>query len=196
MDKPRIDILIEGFADEAKLADHGTARYRPNIVLVRTEGAVIVVDPGTVEQQNEIVDALAKCNVAVADVTHVVQTHHHIDHNRNAGMFPNIPFISALESWNGIDYTTTMPTMPEGIRIEKTPGHTYDSLTIFVDTEEGVVAICGDLMWYEGDTRSEKDAEDIDTLKQSREHVLAKADFVIPGHGPQFSIKKTYGTAS
>ncbi len=190
MDKPRVNILTKGFADETNLVDRGAARYLPNIVLIRTESAVIVVDPGTVEKQSDIADALARHDVAVSDVTHVVHTHHHIDHNRNAGMFPDIPVIAEWATWSGVDYVTTAFVLPEGLRIEKTPGHTYDSLTVFVDTEEGIVAICGDVMWWEGDTQSDVYAEDIKILRKSRQHVLENADIVIPGHGPKFTVKK------
>ena len=190
MNRPRINILVEGFADEANLADHRIARYRPNIVLVRVDDAIIIIDPGSVERQGDIVKALAKHGVSVHDITHVIHTHHHLDHTRNSGMFPNVPVIDAWATWNGVIYTTNPPELPQDIRIEKTPGHTYDSLTVFVNIEEGIVAICGDLMWWEGDTQSDIYADDITVLKKNREKVLAYADFVIPGHGPKFAVKK------
>lgn len=190
MNSPQIDILIEGFADEANLADHGIARYRPNIVLIRAESAVVIVDPGVVERQHEIIYALARHGLAVHNITHVIHTHHHLDHTRNTGMFPNIPVIDSWATWTGVNFATAPPRLPKSIHIEKTPGHTYDSLTIYVDTDEGIVAICGDVMWYEGDTISDVYAEDIKRLKQSREDVLARANFVIPGHGPKFAVRK------
>lgn len=185
-----VSILIDGFADEKNLKSHGTARYRPNIVLIQTGDATIVVDPGTVERQQDIVDALTAKDVALSDVTHVIHTHHHLDHNRNSGLFANVPVIDAWAMWRGTDYDTNPPVLPAGIRIEKTPGHTYDSLTVFVDTEEGVVAVCGDVLWWDNDTQSDVYAENAEELATSRKLVLSGADFVIPGHGPKFPTKR------
>jgi glyoxylase-like metal-dependent hydrolase (beta-lactamase superfamily II) len=105
-------------------------------------------------------------------------------------MFPDIPVVDAWATWNRVDYTTAAPILAEGIRIEKTPGHTYDSLTLFVDTVDGIVAICGDVMWWEGDTQSDVYAENIEVLRATRAKVLENADIVIPGHGPRFAVKK------
>lgn len=189
MPKVRLDVLIEGFADEASLKQHGTARYRPNIVLIRVDDLVIVVDPGTVEKQSDILDALKVRGVNVSDITHVIHTHHHLDHNRNSGMFADVPVVDAWAMWKGVDYDTNPKSLHESIRIQATPGHTYDSLTIFVTTEEGVVAICGDVFWWKGDTQSDVYATDADELVKSRALVFAQSDFVIPGHGPKFKTK-------
>ncbi|MEO6077916.1 MAG: MBL fold metallo-hydrolase [Candidatus Andersenbacteria bacterium] len=190
MNMPRVDILIDGFADEAKLADHGTARYRPNIVLIRVEGLVIVVDPGTVEKQSDITDALQKYGVQVSDVTHLVHTHHHLDHVRNAGMFKDISVIDAWAMWNGVDYSTKKVELHPSIRIQPTAGHSYDSLTVFVEAEDGIVAVCGDVLWWENDTQSDVYATDAEELAKSRALVLEQADIVIPGHGPKFNTNR------
>ena len=187
MNTAQVDILIDGFCDEVKLVDHGMARYRPNIVLIRVEGLVIVVDPGTVDKQSDIADALQEYGVKVSEVTHVIHTHHHLDHNRNTGMFADIPVIDAWATWNGVDYSTKKVELHPSIRIQSTPGHSYDSLTIFVDTEDGAVAICGDVLWREDDTQSDVYATDKEELAKSRALVLEQADIVIPGHGPKFT---------
>src|SRR5258708_6633257 len=145
MNKPEVSLLIEGFADEANLKGHGTARYQPNIVLIRIGELAVIIDPGTVEKQSMIADALARHGLKVSDVTHLIHTHHHLDHTRNAGMFVDIPVIDAWAMWSGVDYSTNPITLHESIRIQPTPGHSYDSLTVFVKVEEGVIAICGDV---------------------------------------------------
>lgn len=190
MTKATFSILIDGFADEANLASHDTARYQPNIVLVRVDELVIVVDPGTVEKQSLIADALARHGLKTTDVTHVIHTHHHLDHTRNAGMFADVPVIDAWAAWDGVDYDRKPVTLHEAIRLQPTPGHSYDSLTIFVETQDGVTAICGDVLWWEADTQSDVYATDMDELKKSRALVLEQSDFVIPGHGPTFATIK------
>ncbi len=190
MTKPTVDILIEGFADENSLNLSGTARYRPTITLIKVDDYLIIVDPGTVRNQGDIARELAVRGHRTADITHVIHTHHHLDHTRNTGMFPDIPVIDGWAIWDGVDFNTTIPNLPTEIVIEKTPGHTYDSLTVFVKTVDGRVAICGDVFWWEGDTQSDIYAEDISVLRKTREHVLKNAEIIIPGHGPLFRVVK------
>jgi glyoxylase-like metal-dependent hydrolase (beta-lactamase superfamily II) len=190
MASAKVDLLIEGFADEAHLESRSHARYQPNIVLVQTEDCAIIVDPGTVTLQNEIATALDSVGLQVSDITHVVHTHHHLDHNRNAGMFPDVPVIDAWATWSGVDYAKGQVTLPRSIRVEATPGHTYDSLTLFVDTGTGITAICGDVFWWENDSQSDVYAEDMEALAKSRAKVLAAADVVIPGHGQPFMTRR------
>ncbi len=187
MGNATVDILIPGLADETKLEAEGHARYRPNIVLVRAEGYAIVVDPGTVDKQDEIATALGAAGLQTSDVTHVVHSHHHIDHTRNAGMFPDVPVVDAWATWSGTDYAKNEIALPRDIRVAPTPGHTYDSLTMYVTTGAALVAICGDVFWWENDSQSDVYAEDRAALLRSRAEVLATADLVIPGHGPQFA---------
>ena len=189
MSTPVVEILLEGFADEENLATHSVASYQPTISLVRTESVEIIVDPGTVQRQEEIVRALGRFNLAVSDITHIIHTHNHLDHVRNSGMFPDVPVIDSWATWQGSEFFRRAPSLPKGVRIMNTPGHSADSLTVFVDTFEGVVAICGDLLFWEGDSFSNKYAEDLETLEKFRKAVLDEADFVIPGHGPRFSVK-------
>jgi glyoxylase-like metal-dependent hydrolase (beta-lactamase superfamily II) len=81
-------------------------------------------------------------------------------------------------------------TLPESLTVLKTPGHTYDSLTLFASTHDGVVGICGDVLWWEGDEQSNVYAESLEDLRTSRSLVLARSDLVIPGHGPRFASRK------
>ncbi|MBU4143012.1 MBL fold metallo-hydrolase, partial [Patescibacteria group bacterium] len=71
----------------------------------------------------------------------------------------------------------------------KTPGHSYDGLTLLVKTSEGVVAICGDVFWKKNSPEDDAYATDKEKLKESRKTVLASADWVIPGHAGMFKAK-------
>jgi len=74
--------------------------------------------------------------------------------------------------------------------------------SIFVDTEEyGNVAIVGDVFWWSDAEEQKTDKESLmehkdtytknkDELMKSRELVLEKADYIIPGHGGMFKVKK------
>lgn len=75
-----------------------------------------------------------------------------------------------------------------------TPGHTEHDLSVIVETAEGTVAIVGDPFEHEGDDLdgswrkwSRKPLEQ----QASRELVRSLANAIVPGHGGQFTIKKS-----
>ena len=71
-----------------------------------------------------------------------------------------------------------------------TPGHTAEDATLLVETDDGVVA-CTHAWWY-ADRTPEIDplADDQAALEASREHILAAADIVVPGHGAPFRVER------
>lgn len=75
----RLDVLCAGYAAE---------RVASTVVLIRDEGAVIVVDPGMVADRRRILDPLAQLGVDPAGVSDVVFSHHHPDHTLNAHYSP------------------------------------------------------------------------------------------------------------
>ena len=75
------------------------------------------------------------------------------------------------------------------IEIIKTPGHSYDNITLFVKTEKGVVAVVGDVFTKKG-YEDDEFAQDMATLKKSRKLVKEKANFIIPGHGDIYEVEK------
>jgi len=105
-------------------------------------------------------------------------------------MFPDA---KTLEYW-GIWYENKVEDWKEqftkNIRIIKTPGHNYDGITLLVKTEKGIVAICGDVFWKENFPEDDPYASDKDKLKESRKKILEIADYIIPGHGKMFKVKK------
>ena len=60
----------------------------------------MVVDPGILKSQQELVNALAKENLTVEDVNFVFITHSHIDHYRNIGMFPKAKTLEYFGIWD------------------------------------------------------------------------------------------------
>jgi glyoxylase-like metal-dependent hydrolase (beta-lactamase superfamily II) len=159
----------------------------------------MVVDPGILENQQILIDALKEENLTVQDVDIVCITHSHIDHYRNIGMFPNAKVLEHFGLWS----KNTVEDWPEqfstDIQILRTPGHDYTDITIFVTTGPecgypGVVAICGDVFWkenYPEDPHDDKFASDPSELARSREIVLKMADWIIPGHGPIYKVNKS-----
>lgn len=133
-----------------------------------------------------LIDKLRDENMSIKDVNVVCITHSHLDHYRNIGMFPKA---KTLEYWGLWDKNTVEDwneQFTDDIKIIKTPGHSYDGITLFVKTGRGVIAICGDVFWKENSPKNDPYASDKEKLQESRKRVLEMADYIIPGHGKMF----------
>ncbi len=177
----KVKVLLEGFTSVDK--------HQPTVTLVVDGDMVIVVDPGVMESQQSLIDALKEEGLAVHDVNIVCITHSHLDHYRNIGMFPKAKTLEYFGLWDKNTSNDWPEHFTRNIQILRTPGHDYTSITLLVTTENGVVAICGDVFWKKNFPRSAHDdvyASNPEKLEESREVILKKADWVIPGHGPMY----------
>jgi glyoxylase-like metal-dependent hydrolase (beta-lactamase superfamily II) len=181
-----VKILLEGFVS----GDVGGERTMPTMTLVRDGDLVMVVDPGVVEDQQMIIDALAQEGLEIDDVDVVCITHSHIDHYRNVGMFGGAKILEYWGLWEKNKCDEWNEQFSGGVRVLKTPGHSDDSLTFLIETDEGMVAICGDVFWKENYPEDDPYASDFEKLQESRKMILGIADFIIPGHGPIFKVEK------
>ena len=189
-----VKILVEGYTNADSVAETGEEKTQPTITLVRDRDLVMVVDPGIMESQQVLIDALARENLTVQDVNVVCITHSHFDHYRNIGMFPNAKTLEYYGLWHNDTVDEWDENFTPNIQVLHTPGHDYTSLTLFVTTGPnsgypGVVAICGDVFWkenYPRDPHNDAFASNPKRLKESREMVIKMADWIIPGHGPMY----------
>src|SRR6516164_2615369 len=137
----RLDVLHSGYAAE---------RVASTVVLVRDEGAVIVVDPGMVASRAQILDPLEALGVSPADVTDVVFSHHHPDHTLNAALFPAARFhdfwaIYQDDRWDQRDADGFQ--VSPAVRMMATPGHTMQDISTLADTDTGLVVLTH-LWWH------------------------------------------------
>jgi glyoxylase-like metal-dependent hydrolase (beta-lactamase superfamily II) len=183
-----VKVLIQGYTGHDNVT--GEERTQPTVSLVKDEGIVMVVDPGVLESQQVLIDALSKERISINEVNYVFITHSHLDHYRNVGMFINAKVIEYFGIWDKNKVEDRKDNFTENMRILLTPGHDYTSLTLFVKTEQGVIAICGDVFWKENLPKVDSYAQDLAKLGQSRQMVLEMADFIIPGHGAMYEVKE------
>lgn len=186
-----VKVLVEGYTNADTIGETGEERDCPTISLIRDGELVIVVDPGVLEDQQILVDALAKEKLNVHDVNLVVLTHSHIDHYRNIGMFPKAKILEYSGVWERNTVEDWQEQFSSNIQILRTPGHSRTDITLFVITNNGLVAICGDVFWkenYPADPFDDMFATDPEKLKQSRKMVIKMADWIIPGHGPMHKV--------
>jgi len=189
-----VKILVEGCTNADSVAETGEEKTRSTITLVRDENLVMVVDPGVLENQQILVDALKKENLTIEDVNVVCITHSHIDHYRNIGMFPNAKTLEYFGLWDKCGVEDWSENFSPNIQVLYTPGHDYTSITLFAKTINGVVAICGDIFWKENYPQNPHDdayASDPEKLKESRHMLLKMADWIIPGHGRMYKNNRT-----
>jgi len=192
--KAQVKILIEGCTNADSVVATGEERTRPTITLVKDNDIIMVVDPGTLESQQLLVDALRKENLTVGDIDVVCITHSHIDHYRNIGMFPKAKTLEFYGLWDKESVESWSENFSASIKIIHTPGHDNTGITLLVDTNEGVVAICGDVFWKENHPEKPQDdayALDPQKLQDSRDSILKMADWVIPGHGKMYKTGRT-----
>ena len=176
----------------------------PNTILLR--GAhTIVVDPGLHLQNEPVVRALECRGLAVRDIDAILLTHAHVDHAGACIDLPAPVFVHRRECetshWPAVagvlDGRTTLlqdadgEVLP-GIDYASTPGHTPGGVSYFVDTAEGVVAICGDTI---GPTRDDFDAMPVASGTQGDELTASwrlirsrRPTTVIAGHLPPFAL--------
>ncbi|XP_046829562.1 metallo-beta-lactamase domain-containing protein 1 isoform X2 [Vespa velutina] len=86
----------------------------------------------------------------------------------------------------------------EGVKVLATPGHTSEDITVLVQTNingrSSCVAITGDLFEKEEDivnpliwkSLGQNDLQKVQSYMRSR--IINLADFIVPGHGPMFSV--------
>ncbi len=181
-----VKILIEGYTSADTADEGGGGKTCPTISLVKDKDIIMVVDPGILEDQKILVDRLREEGLEIDDVNIVCITHSHLDHYRNIGMFPKAKTLEYYGLWHGQTVEDWQEQFTDDIRIIKTPGHSYGSITLLVKTEQGTVAVCGDVFWKENFPEDDPYASDKQELEKSRKKVLEMSDWVIPGHGRMF----------
>lgn len=175
-----VKVLIKGFIDLKKDTGWST------ISLIIDKDIIMVVDPGTVRSQKDIADALKKEGLNINDVNYVGISHSHLDHYRNIGMFPKAKSIDYWGIWDKDKLISKNwdCDLSKNIHIMKTPGHSSDGITFFVKSNEGIIAICGDIFWKKNFPKDGEDpfVNDQNLLIGSRKKILERADWIIPGH--------------
>ncbi len=185
-------ILIAGYF---KNISRTRCRASSTIVLIQDEGKNILVDTGNHQDKEKIINALKKRKLKLKDIDIVIITHFHPDHMGCNYLFEKARFIiPGVSFWDDIfDRAPENQRLTKNLKLISTPGHSEDSATLLVKTDRGIAACVGDLFWFEGDEKIKLLEEDCFNKKlfyKNRRKILKIADFIIPGHGKMFKIKK------
>lgn len=172
----------------------GRQRADCTITLVRSD-VNLLVDTGNPEDGPEIQRLLKDEGLTPGDISVVICTHGHSDHVGNNGLFPQAKFIffhdiSQGDLFIGHRFDKEAYSLGEEVQVFATPGHTAEDISVLVRTENGIVAIVGDLFDSEEDLTGAvmREAPGCQPAQQaaSRRLILEKADYIIPGHGGIF----------
>jgi len=185
-----VKVLIPGYTNADSAEAGGEEKSCATITLVKDKSIIMVVDPGVLESQQMLIDALDKEGLSVNDVNIVCITHSHIDHYRNIGMFAEAKTLEFYGLWDKNAVEDWQEQFTEDIKIIKTPGHDKTSITLLVKTNKGIIAVCGDVFWKENFPEKDEYADNPEELKESRKKVLELADYIVPGHAGMFEVKK------
>ncbi len=189
-----LDILAVGYLvrdDEGKLLEaHSTS------TLIRSGDSLIVVDTSSKYLKPALKSSFRDLGIFAKDVDTVVLTHSHDDHTGNLDMFPNAEiYIQAggedeIKGKN-INVVEGEMKLCNGVRIIPTPGHTMDSMSVFVDADRNYV-IAGDAIPLEDNYVKMVPpglCADRDLAMKSINSIVSFADVIVPGHGFPFMTK-------
>ncbi len=129
----------------------------PNTILLRGP-RTILVDPGLDLQNEPVLRALEARGLGVGDVDLVALTHAHGDHAGACAdlMLPVAVHEAEIAAAHWAAVSGVLERLPlvalegdagelaPGVRWALTPGHSEGHVSFAVDTDEGVVALCGD----------------------------------------------------
>ena len=188
-----LDVLAIGYLirDETGkiLQAHSTS------TLIRTDDRLIVVDTSSKEMRPALKIALKQIGVFAKDVDTVVLTHNHNDHTANCDMFPNAKvLIHSGEDHprRGAEIVDGDLSLAKGIELRHTPGHSWDSMSVFVGGPDRKYVIAGDAIPLEDNYRKNvPPALHVckDLAMKSIKTISDYADVIVPGHGGPFKIR-------
>lgn len=189
---PKIKILVEGYF---KNISRTRCRAGSTVTLIQDDSKNILVDTGNPQDSVKIIKALKKQNLTTDKIDFVALTHFHPDHTGCNYLFSKARFIvPGVAFWDDVfERKLKYQKITPNIKLMATPGHTTDSCSVLVKTEQGIIAIVGDLFWSENDSKIkllEKDCADKKLFYQNRKKILKIADWIIPGHGKMFKVEK------
>jgi glyoxylase-like metal-dependent hydrolase (beta-lactamase superfamily II) len=191
-----IKILIEGYAK--KTENEWIAS--PSTVLIKDNGLNILVDPGS--NKKLLLNALVKEKLKPKDIDLIFLTHYHLDHILNIRLFPDCDVLDG-DTINRddkiLEYSGNIPKT--SIKVIPTPGHAHEHASLLVKTSKGDIVIAGDLFWWRTNEEQKTDynilveredpyVKNKAELEESRKKILEIADYIIPGHGKMFKVKK------
>jgi len=170
----KVKVLIEGYAKES---ENGWIASSTTCLII-SDDKKIITDPGC--NREKLLSALKKEDLTTGDIDYVFLSHCHPDHILLAGIFEKAKFVTFdgnLVYDNDLSLKFDKDILRKDVEIVETPGHVIEHLSLVVNTSDGK-------------DHAQAKGMDMKVLIESRKKLLEKADFIIPGHGKMFKVKK------
>lgn len=189
-----LDILAVGMLDRSD--DGEVLEAHSTSTLIRSGDSLIVVDSSTRYMRPALKTSFRELGIFAKDVDTVVLTHWHPDHIENLDMFPNAEIYAwdgpAADSEHNINIISEEIELCDGVTIVHTPGHTMDSLSVFVEGDDRRYAVVGDAIPLEDNYRKmvpPRSNVDPALAMKSINTISGFADVIVPGHGFPFMTR-------
>jgi glyoxylase-like metal-dependent hydrolase (beta-lactamase superfamily II) len=185
----KLDILAVGNLERDD--DGNILQAHSTSTLIRSGDRLIVVDTSSRYLRPALKNSFRELGVFMKDVDTVILTHSHSDHTENLDLFPNANvYLHAGGEEVPFKHETVTEDMEiaEGVRLVHTPGHTPDSMSVFVKADRNY-AVAGDAVPLEDNIRKKVPPRlnyDPDLAMQSIKSIVRFADVIVPGHGFPF----------
>ena len=189
----QLDVLAIGYL--VRDDDGRILKAQSTSTLIRTDDRLIVVDTSGKEMRPALRIAFKQIGVFAKDVDTVVLTHHHNDHTGNIDMFPNAKVLihsGEDRPFRGAEVVEGDVSIAKGVELRHTPGHSWDSMSVFVDGVDRKYVIAGDAIPLEDNFRKNvPPALHVckDLAMKSLKTIADYADVIVPGHGGPFKTR-------
>ncbi len=187
-----LDVLAIGFLRRDE--NGGVLEAHSTSTLIRADNRLILVDTSDKYMKPALKISLRQIGVFAKDIDTVVLTHFHEDHTENVSMFPNAKIlIHSGEDvpFKGAEVVDGDLSLAKGIELKHTPGHTWDSMSVFVDGVDRKYVIAGDAVPLEDNIRKNVPPRlhvCKDLAMKSIKTICDYADVIVPGHGAPFKL--------
>lgn len=185
----KLDILAVGNLERDD--DGNILQAHSTSTLIRSGDRLIVVDTSSKYLRPALKNSFRELGVFMKDVDTVILTHSHSDHIENLDLFPNAKvYLHAGGEEVPFKHETVTEDIEiaEGVKLVHTPGHTPDSMSVFVKADRNY-AVAGDAVPLEDNIRKKVPPRlncDPDLAMQSIKSIVRFADVIVPGHGFPF----------
>ena len=205
-----IQTLLQGYSVSTS---EGSIGYCA-VTLLRGE-RITLVDVGHVGRRSLLLERLRAAGLAPEDVERVVLTHAHWDHCQNVDCFPNAEVLLHQDELeytaapNPLDWATPAWTvdvlrrsrimavrdgdeLESGVRVLATPGHSPGSMSLLVQTPEGMIGLVGDALPSRaaaGMLAPRLIFWDEEAARRSARRIVDACRTIYPGHDRPFVVE-------
>ncbi|KQC15294.1 MAG: MBL fold metallo-hydrolase, partial [Methanosaeta sp. SDB] len=184
--RPRAFLLKPGHLerdDEGRILD-----ARSSVTLIIAGSKKIVVDTGSEDEADLLTERLSSFGLSPEEVDLVINTHDHVDHTGNNGLFKRARVLSGKGEGKLKEGDVVAP----GVWIMETPGHTLESISVVCESSRRIV-MTGDAIPLMGNYLKGVPPRihvDRHLSMKSMGRIIEVADLVVPGHDSPFLVRE------